>query len=272
MSQVRLQHYISKAGLASRRKAEACILAGKVRVNDVVVRELGTRIDPEVDRVLFEGKPIRVSAGKQYLLLHKPRGVIVSKQDEMGRKTVFDLLANLDPSLNAVGRLDLDSEGLLLLTNDGELQYRLTHPSYEIPKIYQVCLNRLPLPKVIQQLERGIDLEEGKTSRALIQVLSQRSSREESNSLPVGQDQKPHAESIRKTFGVEPLWVSIQIHEGKKRQVRRMFEWAGCKVLRLIRVKLGPLELGNLKPGKSRLLTSREIHQLKLAVGMSPAE
>jgi 23S rRNA pseudouridine2605 synthase len=241
MSLIRLQRFLSQAGIASRREAEKIILNGEVAINEVVVRELGVKIDPEVDRVSHRGKRLSLQKELFYYLLYKPVGVVVTKKDPEGRKTVFNLIPNLDPSVNTVGRLDLDSEGLLLLTNDGELAHRLTHPSFEIDKVYHVQLNRLPPLEKLEQLRSGIFLEDKKTAPAQIKVL-------------------------HKSPG---FWMSVQIHEGKKRQVRRMFEWAGCRVSRLIRVKLGPLELGNLQPGKWRMLTSSELSKLNQSVGLA---
>lgn len=238
MSSLRLQRFLSQAGAASRRKAEECILRGEVRVNDVVVREMGFKIDPQVDRVLFRGKLVRVLKEKRTLLLNKPAGVMVTKRDPEGRKTVYDLIRPSDPSLNAVGRLDFDSEGLLLLSSDGDLAFRLTHPSYEVEKVYQVLADR-PLPKkALELLERGVELEESVTAPARIRPLT----------------------------GKAGHWYSVKIHEGKKRQVRRMFEWTGVSVKRLIRVRMGPLELKDLPSGKWRALTPAETAGLRRAV------
>ncbi len=235
MSTLRLQRFLSQAGIASRRKAEELILNGDVRVNDVLVKELGYKIDPAIDRVSFRGKELGVQKQFFYTLFHKPARVMVTKNDPEKRKTVFDFIPRLDPSVNAVGRLDYDSEGLLLLTNDGELAYRLTHPSYEIEKEYHVGLDSLPSREQLQKLESGILLEEGKTSAAKISVLSR----------------SPE------------VWISISIHEGKKRQVRRMFETVGSQVKRLIRVRLGSLTLGKLLRGKWRELTEKEVSNLR---------
>ncbi len=239
MPPLRLQKYLSQAGVASRRKAEELILQGKIRVNDVIVRQLGTQVDPDIDRVQFDGRRLLLTQKFSYLLFHKPSGVVVTKHDPERRKTVYDCIPHLDPSANAVGRLDLDSEGLLLFTNDGDLAYRLTHPSYEIVKKYEVCLKTAPSPTQIRQLEMGVELEDGITAPARIRPLKKK----------------------------DKIWFSVEIHEGKKRQVRRMFEWAGCRVLRLVRVKLGPLSLGDLAVGKSRVLTTAEIQSLNEAAG-----
>lgn len=265
MSEIRLQKFLSQCGVASRRRAEALILEGKVRVNDVLVRELGTKIDPAVDRVICAGKNIQIQEGHSYILLNKPRQVMVTRHDPQQRKTVYHLISGLHSSMRSVGRLDFDSEGLLLLTNDGELAFRLTHPSYEIKKTYHVQLNRCPSPEKIKQLEKGILLEGEKTAQARIQ-----------NVIPPlrirggqGELRKRHNSSRPPLIlrgGDQEIWFSVEIYEGKKRQVRRMFEWTGCKVLRLIRVKLGSLELGNLPRGKWRELKKEEVLKLKRGV------
>jgi len=236
---MRLQRFLSQAGIASRRKAEELILEGKISVNDVIVRELGTKIDSEVDRISYRGKPLFQKRQFLYYLLHKPCGTVVTKRDPEGRKTVYQLIHHMDSSVNAVGRLDQDSEGLLLLTNDGDLQYRLTHPSYEVAKVYEVQLKAPPTAGDLNKLEKGVELEEGRTAPARIHLI---------RTAP-------------------EVWVSVQIHEGKKRQIRKMFEAVGGKVLRLIRVKMGPIELGDLPNGRWRVLSEKEIVALEKAVG-----
>jgi 23S rRNA pseudouridine2605 synthase len=237
---MRLQRFLSQTGVASRRKAEELILKGEIRVNDVPVREMGVKVDPEVDRISFRGRSLHLKRKFLYYLLHKPAGLLVTKRDPEGRRTIYDLMRPLDPSLNAVGRLDQESEGLILLTNDGELAYRLTHPSYEIEKTYHVSMDRLPEPGKMKELERGILLEGRMTAPARLRLLMEKPGR----------------------------WLSIEIHEGKKRQVRRMIEWAGCRVKRLIRMKMGPLELGELPSGKWRTLSQKEITRLRREAGL----
>lgn len=244
MSEIRLQKFLSEQGIASRREAERLIQAGLIRVNGVIVRELGTKVDPSVDQVSYKGKPLAQEKKLVYYLVHKPKNTIVTRKDPEGRKTVYQLIPKLDPSVRAVGRLDFDSEGLLILTNDGDLTFRLTHPSYEIDKLYYAKLDAQPLQSDLYQLERGVEIEEGFTSPAKIKNLRNY--------------------SLKKN----EIWFSVEIHEGKKRQVRRMFEWANCKVLRLIRMKLGSLELGNLPIGKWRELKAEEVLKLKKEVKM----
>src|SRR4030095_241415 len=244
MSSIRLQRFLSQAGAASRHTAEECVLRGEVRVNDVTVREMGFKVDPLVDKIHFRGKLLKVGVEKRTLLLNKPSGVMVTKRDPEGRKTVYDLVRPLDPSLNAVGRLDFDSEGLLLLSNDGDLAFRLTHPSYEVQKASPFLGDRPLLPAALRELEKGVELEEGITSPARIRPLKE----------------------------AKALGYSVQIHEGKKRQVRRMLEWAGLKVKRLVRVKMGPLELGELPSEKWRVLTPKELSALRRAVKLSDGD
>ncbi|MBF0492264.1 MAG: rRNA pseudouridine synthase [Deltaproteobacteria bacterium] len=237
MPLLRLQKYLSQAGIASRRKAEGLILKGKITLNGKVVSELGVKVDPDTDRICLQGKKIEREEKKYYYLLYKPRGVIVSKRDPQGRKTVYDLIPHLHPSVNAVGRLDYDSEGLILLTNDGALSHRFMHPSSQIKKLYHVWVNQELEEEVCEEMEKGIVLDEGLTAPAQIRAL-----KGEKNEI----------------------WYSIEIHEGKKRQVRKMFAWAGLKVLRLIRVKVGPFDLKDLNKRRYRTLSAEEMMEFRL--------
>lgn len=240
MPLMRLQRFLSQAGIASRREAEQKILCGQVRVNGVVA-ELGTKVDPQRDRVTYQKRTLQIPSRFSYLIFHKPTQVMVTRKDPENRKTVYQCIAHLDPSMRAVGRLDYDSEGLLLFTNDGELAYRLTHPSYAIAKVYRVLLDAVPTERLLQALEKGIELEGGeKTAPAKLRLLT---------STP-------------------EIWVEIQIHEGKKRQVRRMFEWGGHSVKRLVRLRLGSLSLEGLQKGKWRNLEPLEVDQLRRGVGL----
>lgn len=235
---MRLNRFLSQAGVASRRAAEKIILSGELTLNGVVIWELGTQVDPLADKVCYKGKLISLAESHLYYLIYKPRNIIVTKKDPEKRKTVYELIPQLHPSVNAVGRLDFDSEGLLILTNDGELAFCLTHPSYEVEKVYHVYLDRLPDERQILQLERGVFIENEKTSPAKIKILSK-----------------------------NKKIVSIEIHEGKKRQVRKMFESVSCIVQRLIRVQFSFLKLENMSPGKWRILSSSEIIKLKQTIG-----
>jgi 23S rRNA pseudouridine2605 synthase len=229
----RLQKALARAGIASRRKAEELIRAGRVQVNGVTVSEMGQPVSAQ-DHILVDGKPLQAPPALVYVLLHKPRGVLSTAQDERGRQTVLDLVPHRE-RLYPVGRLDQESEGLILLTNDGELTQRLTHPRYEHEKEYRVLVRGAPTPATLRRLREGLLLEDG-----LIRA-------DEATLLP----------------GREGSWLRIVLHEGRKHLVRRMCEAVGHPVLRLIRVRLGPLELGALAPGKYRPLTTDEIEKLR---------
>jgi pseudouridine synthase len=236
----RLQKILSQAGVSSRRKAEELIRAGRVRVNGRVVRELGTRALPS-DRITIDGRPLAVPETFLYLVLNKPTGVVTTAADPEGRPTVLDLLGKVRQRVFPVGRLDYHSAGLLLLTNDGELALRLTHPRYHVAKTYRVKVRGRPTPHALERLGKGIRFREGPTAPAKVRVLES---------------------SERKT------WLEITISEGKRRQVRRMCDAVGLPVEKLIRISLGPLKLGRLPPGHFRPLDSEEIHKLRAAVGL----
>ena len=238
----RLQKILSQAGIASRRKAEELIQAGRVRLNGRVVTELGTKADPRTDRITIDGRPLRLSSERLYILLHKPVGVVTTLSDPEGRPTVRDLLPEVRVRVFPVGRLDYYSSGLLLLTNDGELALRLTHPRYGVRKTYQVKVNGRPTAEALEKLASGVRLEEGTTAPAEVRVIR-------------GSDAK--------------TWLEITLSEGRKREVRRMCEQVGYRVEKLTRIRLGPLNLGSLQPGQHRTLTEREVYQLRHAVGLS---
>ena len=233
--QERLQKILARAGVASRRHAEELIRDGKVRVNGRVVTELGTKADPERDELRVSGRLISADQPRTYLLLHKPVGYVTTTHDPEGRPTVLDLIHGLKERLYPVGRLDWDTSGLLLLTNDGELTHRLTHPSSEVPRTYQAKVEGIPTPAVLQKLRRGVLLEGRPTLPAQVRVLRQ---------------------------GPGWAWLEITLAEGRNRQVRRMCEQLGHPVLKLCRVALGPLELGELPPGRFRPLQAKELKQL----------
>lgn len=231
----RLQKYLAQAGVASRRTAERMITAGRVQVNDEIVTVLGTTIHPKTDVVRVDGKVITQSQASVYLMLNKPKGYITTAQDERGRQTVLDLMTDVSERVYPVGRLDKDTEGLLLLTNDGLLAYGLTHPKYQIPKTYHALIEGQLRKAAISKLRGGLFLDSKKTAPARIRVL--------------------------KEFGQTSL-VEISIHEGRNHQVRRMFSQIGNSVLELKRVKLGSLGLGNLAVGAYRLLSPSEVAEL----------
>ncbi|ANA82003.1 pseudouridine synthase [Paenibacillus vortex V453] len=232
----RLQKIMAQAGVASRRKCEELILEGKVQVNGETVTELGTKADPAQDMITVSGKPIKHEK-KVYVMLNKPKGVITSASDPEGRKIVSDYLKGIKERVYPIGRLDYDTEGLLLLTNDGEFANLLSHPKYHVPKTYLATVKGVPHGTELDKLRQGIMLEDGMTSPAEVEYKD------------VDPDNK---QSV----------ISITIHEGRNRQVRRMFEAISHPVLRLKRISYGDLLLQNLKRGLYRHLTADEINQL----------
>jgi 23S rRNA pseudouridine2605 synthase len=236
----RLQKILAAAGYGSRRACEEIIRQGRVQVNGQVVTEMGTKVDPHRDEIRVDGAHLSGPEEKVYLILHKPPGYISTVHDPWGRPTILDLVPHRG-RLYPVGRLDAESEGLLLLTNDGQLTHRLTHPRYEHEKEYLVLVDGHPSETVLSQLRRGVKLEEGRTAPAEVS----RASRKE------GLETLPSA-----------TWLRMVIHEGRKRQIRRMCATVGNPVQRLIRVRMGPLRLGALKPGQWRPVTARELAAL----------
>ena len=243
----RLQKFLARAGIASRRHAEELIAAGLVTVNGEVVREQGVRVRAGVDEVRLRGKIVQAPGDTHlYLMMNKPINTMTTTDDPEGRRTVLDLLPAkwLSRRVYPVGRLDWDSEGLLLLTDDGELTLRLTHPRYALPKEYIALVAGEPTDAVLRRMERGLPLE-GET--------------------------RPTAPARVRPLRVEggDTWISVEIHEGRNRQVRRMFDAIGHQVLRLRRVRVGPLSLGGLESGETRELRSDEVAALCTAVGLN---
>jgi pseudouridine synthase len=226
---------LSRSGITSRRKAADIIEKGRVTVNSKIVRERGYPVDPEKDEIAVGGKKI-TSKRKIYILLNKPKGLITSRHDPQGRKTVFDILPREFRALHTVGRLDKDTTGLLLLTNDGELTYRLTHPKFEILKKYKVRCKGKITDKEKTRLEKGIIIEGKRTARAKVEII-----RADTNASE----------------------VFIEIHEGRKRQIRQMFLFLGHPPKKLERVAYQFLKLGNIKTGRFRFLTDKEVKGLK---------
>lgn len=208
------------------------ILAGRVRVNGKIVTQLGTQADPQKDMIAVDGKPIPLRSEKAYYLFHKPENVMVTRHDPQGRPTIYDYLKGIGERVNPVGRLDFDSEGLILLTNDGEFHARLTHPRHEIPKVYHVKISGQLTETELKGIREGIDIGGYITQPCETTVFKK----------------NPHNS-----------WLEIILKEGKNRQVRRMIETLGYKVLRLVRVGIGPLKLTDLKKGEWRPLTRSEI-------------
>jgi pseudouridine synthase len=242
---IRIQKILSAAGVASRRAAEELIRQGRVTVNGDVVRALGTRADPASDDVRVDGRRVRSPARHRYLVLYKPRGYVTTRSDPHGRPTVMALLKGVREYVYPVGRLDYDSEGLLLLTNDGELAARLTHPRHGIERVYEVRLRGVPDAHALERLSRGVALDGRRTAPAGVTLLA------------TGRGE-------RKDQAV----VAITLREGRKRQVRQMCEAIGHPVVRLRRVRIGPITIGPLKTGTFRELTPDEIRKLKAAVGL----
>lgn len=245
----RLQRYLARCGVASRRACEEIVLAGRVTVNGVTVSELGAKVDPDRDHVAVDGVPVRPERKTVYVALNKPKGVLTSVADRFGRPVVTDLLRSVPQRVYPVGRLDKDSEGLLILTNDGELAYRLTHPKYGVVKTYLVTVAGGPDPRSLDKLRTGIELEDGVTAPARVVRF------DPPNAAHGG-------DTTRQT-----QWL-VSIHEGRKRQVRRMFEAVGHRVHRLVRVAFGPISLNDLAPGSYRHLSPDEVQRLRREVGL----
>jgi pseudouridine synthase len=244
---MRLQKAMSQAGVASRRASEQLIREGRVRVNGQVVREMGVQVDPERDVIVVDGRKIGGRAKRRYVKLYKPRNYLSAPSDDRGRPSLGDLLP-ASSGLYPAGRLDFDSEGLLLLTNDGELTQRLTHPRYEHHKEYLVLVEGTPTSAALEALCAGIELEDGLTAPAEVERVQR---------TPWGR--APHGQE----------WLRFVLHEGRKRQIRRMCDAVGCPVRRLVRMRIGPVRLGDLAPGEHRSLTSPELHRLRDAVGLA---
>ena len=229
---MRLQKFFSDCGVLSRRAAEAEIAAGKVKVNGIVA-QIGDSVDPEVDVVEYKGKRIRprTSEKRHYIMLNKPRGYVTTMQDEKGRPTVANLTSGVGTRVYPVGRLDMDSEGLLLLTDDGEFANQLTHPRHEIPKIYHVTLSKVLTKEELAALRAPMELDGYRLQPVTVKKLA-------------------------------PDTIQMNLYEGRNRQIRRMCEAAGLKVLRLQRIAIGDLSLGDLPLGKWRELTPNEVQYL----------
>ena len=234
----RLQKVLAAAGLGSRRQCEELITTGRVEVDRKVVTELGTRVDPAAQDIRVDGESL--SLGRRvYYAVNKPKGVVTTNRDPDGRPRVIDLVPNHDIRLFAIGRLDLNSEGLILVTNDGELANRLTHPRYGVEKVYLAQVVGRPTPEVLDKLRRGVHLAEG-----------------------IARVEEVRIESHQK----ESTWLEITLREGVNREIRRLLARVGHKVLRLVRVSVGPVRLGKLPPGTVRPLAYEEIQALRALV------
>ena len=238
---MRLQKFLAHSGVCSRRAAEELIRQGRVKVDGHTVTEMGMQVDPDKSRVEVDGRKVTGCQKHVYLLMNKPRGVLTTVKDTHGRRTVMDLLGITDQRVYPVGRLDLDSEGLLLLTNDGELAQRLLHPSHKIPKKYHVTVKGRPSRKDIKMLMEGVELDGKLTLPCTIRALG----------------------TTRRTTLME-----ITLSEGRKRQIRLMMDLVGHPVIRLVRVEMGPLNIKGLSLGKFRKLDDAEVAALKKAAGL----
>jgi 23S rRNA pseudouridine2605 synthase len=237
MALARLQKIIAEAGVASRRGGEAMILAGKVSVNGTIIQEVGFKADPVRDRIKVDGRLLtRPSASKVYYLLHKPRGVITSLHDPEGRSTIKDFMPRIKRKVFPVGRLDYDAEGLLLLTNDGDLAARLAHPRYQVPRTYLVKVKGALGPRELGRIEKGIRLDDGMSPAMKV--------------IPIKRLQKN-------------TWVRITLHEGRNRVIKRTFEAIRHPVLRLKRIGFASLTLEGVTPGHYRTLSAEEIDRLR---------
>ncbi|MFT4286379.1 pseudouridine synthase [Nocardioides sp.] len=233
--QIRLQKLLALAGVASRRHSEQLMLAGEVEVNGEVVTRLGTKVDPAADLIRVAGKRLPPISDKVYLVLNKPRGVVSTMSDPEGRRTLRDLVAERPERLFHVGRLDTDTSGLIILTNDGDFAHRLAHPSYEVDKTYVAEVEGHVWPRTLKQLREGVTLEDGPVTVSKARTI-----------------EAADAKSI----------VELVIHEGRNRIVRRLLDHVGHPVTRLTRTRIGPVRLGSLKAGQFRDLTSEELGEL----------
>jgi 23S rRNA pseudouridine2605 synthase len=238
---MRLNRFLARAGVASRRTADRLIATGRVRVNGSIVTSMGAKVDSGSDSVEVDGRPVALPEALTYVILNKPPGYVVTLSDPQGRPTVADLVADVDARIVPVGRLDAQTEGLLILTDDGDLAHRVAHPSFELDKVYEVVASGVLSEASRERLESGIELDGRMTAPAAVRVLS----------------------CSRNTTIAE-----VTIHEGRKRQVRRMLEAVGHPVRRLKRTRVGPLTLGDLPSGRWRPMSAVELRALRASVGL----
>lgn len=239
MAEERLQKILSRAGVASRRAAEKMILEGRVKVNGKVIRELGTRADPEADIVTVDGKPIARVSEHVHLMLYKPTKVVTTLSDPEGRRSVGDLLRSLKVRVFPVGRLDYDAEGALLLTNDGDLAHRLAHPRWGVPRTYRAKVKGFPTDEALERMKKGVRLEDG-MARATEVELERRTLRN--------------------------AWIRLEVREGRHHLVKRLCEAVGHPVDRLVRLDYAGVGIQGMTPGELRFLSSGEVRRLKAAV------
>ncbi len=232
---MRLNKYLAQSGVASRRSADLLISQGKIKLNGEIVTEMGIQIEPERDLIEIDGKPVNLRLEYEYLILNKPPGFLTTVRDPFNRSTVMELLPKNITRLYPVGRLDLDTSGLLLFTNDGEMALALTHPRHFVEKEYLTKVTGVPTDKEIRKLTQGILLDDGMTAPAKLAI-----------------------EKIENGNAI----IRIKIREGRKRQVKRMMQAIGHRVISLHRIRMGPLALGDLKPGEYRRPTEQELAEM----------
>ncbi|MDD4189483.1 MAG: pseudouridine synthase [Eubacteriales bacterium] len=240
MEDMRLQKYLANAGITSRRKAEELILQGRVSVNGSIADKLGSKVSPG-DVVVCDGREVKLTVDHTYIMMNKPKGYITTAKEQFSRPSVMDLLRGEHKRLYPVGRLDYNTSGLLLMTDDGDLAQKLTHPSYEVHKSYSALIKGIPPEGVLKKFEEGLDLDGETTAPAKIK--------------------------IKRVIEDQTCVVEIQLREGKNRQVRRMCEAIGFPVLSLKRISIGPLRIGSLEEGQYRHLTKTEEEMLKKLSG-----
>lgn len=238
---MRLNKYLSAAGVASRRLADQLIASGRVTINGVVVTRLGVVIDEAKDKVTLDGKPVALPDEKVYLILNKPKGFLVTLKDDFGRQTVLDLLRTCRERVFPVGRLDRDTEGVLLLTNDGDLGYRLAHPKYNVEKVYVATVEGPVQPEIVPRIERGVDIGTGELATGKAEIISVAASK-----------------SV----------VQLTLKEGRKREVKRIFEVLGHAVTALKRISFAGISPSGLRLGDFRYLNVKEVKMLKKKVGL----
>ncbi len=241
MEEIRLQKFLAEAGIASRRKCEEYILEGKVKVNNVIITELGTKINPKQDKIFFENKLVEIDEEKShiYIIVNKPIGYVTTVKDQFDRPTVLDLIKNIKKRIVPVGRLDMYTSGALILTDDGDFVYKITHPKHEITKTYTVTVKGIIKDEEVKELENGVRIENYVTKEAKVKILKT---------------------DIEKNISR----LEITIHEGKNRQVRKMCEAINKKVLALHRSKIGNITVKNMKIGEWRYLTKQELNSLNI--------
>ena len=241
MGQMRLHRYIGQSGVTSRRKAEEYIRDGRVMVNGETIVDMGISIDPEVDVVFVDGTPVGLPSHQSYLF-YKPKNVMTTMSDPQGRKTVKDYFPPSSTELKPVGRLDYQTDGLIVVTNDGELAAQLTHPKWGVEKEYEAVVRGVPSHKSLDKLRKGVWIEGGKTAPAIVELVAGKEGDEQSK-------------------------VVLVIHEGRKNQVRNMLSSVGHKVLSLRRTRIGPFLLKGLRVGEMRKLGQKEVAQLRKSLG-----